>query len=83
MEDTSTQPKKIELNDGTYMPLLGLGTWKSEVALHNGFTNFRFNTQRLIYHNQDIEIYHFYNKKAYIPYIGEINVNIDIKVQLM
>ncbi|XP_057204631.1 aldose reductase-related protein 2 isoform X1 [Triplophysa rosa] len=30
MEDTSTQPKKIELNDDTYMPLLGLGTWKSE-----------------------------------------------------
>ncbi|TRY82835.1 hypothetical protein DNTS_022051, partial [Danionella cerebrum] len=23
-------PRKIELNDGTYMPLLGLGTWKPE-----------------------------------------------------
>lgn len=30
MEDNTTQPKKIELNDGTYMPLLGFGTWKAE-----------------------------------------------------
>ncbi|KAK2894562.1 hypothetical protein Q8A67_011791 [Cirrhinus molitorella] len=30
MEESIGQPRKIELNDGTYMPLLGLGTWKPE-----------------------------------------------------
>ncbi|KTG40149.1 hypothetical protein cypCar_00012315 [Cyprinus carpio] len=30
MEESTEQPRKIELNDGTYMPLLGLGTWKPE-----------------------------------------------------
>ncbi|XP_062860883.1 aldo-keto reductase family 1 member B1 [Trichomycterus rosablanca] len=28
MEETFEQPRKIELNDGNYMPLLGLGTWR-------------------------------------------------------
>ncbi|KAM9481074.1 aldo-keto reductase family 1 member B7-like [Clarias gariepinus] len=30
MEETSEQPKKIKLNDGNLMPLLGLGTWKGK-----------------------------------------------------
>ncbi|XP_060779636.1 aldo-keto reductase family 1 member B1 [Neoarius graeffei] len=30
MEETSEQPRKIELNDGNLMPLLGLGTWKEK-----------------------------------------------------
>ncbi|KAK3549159.1 hypothetical protein QTP70_033361 [Hemibagrus guttatus] len=30
MEEISEQPRKIELNDGNLMPLLGLGTWKGE-----------------------------------------------------
>ncbi|XP_043120121.1 aldose reductase-related protein 2 [Puntigrus tetrazona] len=32
MEESTGQPRKIELNDGTYMPLLGLGTWKPEAV---------------------------------------------------
>ncbi|KAI2653446.1 Aldo-keto reductase family 1 member B10 [Labeo rohita] len=32
MEESVGQPRKIELNDGTYMPLLGLGTWKPETT---------------------------------------------------
>lgn len=34
MEERAGQPRTIELNDGTCMPLLGLGTWKPEVAFH-------------------------------------------------
>lgn len=34
MEERAEQPRTIELNDGTRMPLLGLGTWKPEVAFH-------------------------------------------------
>ncbi|KAG9273050.1 aldose reductase-like isoform X1 [Astyanax mexicanus] len=30
MEESAEQPRKIELNDGTFMPLLGLGTWKAK-----------------------------------------------------
>ncbi|GAA6101851.1 aldose reductase-related protein 2 [Tachysurus ichikawai] len=30
MEEASEQPRKIELNDGNWMPLLGLGTWKGK-----------------------------------------------------
>ncbi|TSK38451.1 Estradiol 17 beta-dehydrogenase 5 [Bagarius yarrelli] len=30
MEETIEQPRKIELNDGNLMPLLGLGTWKGK-----------------------------------------------------
>lgn len=30
MEEGVQKPRRIELNDGTFMPLLGLGTWKPE-----------------------------------------------------
>ncbi|XP_051726021.1 aldose reductase-related protein 2 isoform X2 [Ctenopharyngodon idella] len=32
MEERAGQPRTIELNDGTCMPLLGLGTWKPEAT---------------------------------------------------
>jgi len=34
MEERAGQPRTIELNDGSRMPLLGFGTWKPEVAFH-------------------------------------------------
>ncbi|XP_076849633.1 aldo-keto reductase family 1 member B7 [Brachyhypopomus gauderio] len=30
MDKSSKQPRAIELNDGTFMPLLGLGTWRGK-----------------------------------------------------
>lgn len=47
MEETSEQPRKIELNDGNFMPLLGLGTWKGKVTLHFVFFKYYVHALRI------------------------------------